>query len=281
MWVIGNSILLVFCLLWPFISKSFFCFPFFLFLFLHLSFPPCLRLCFLLFISLSLHIFFLLFLMNLCLCKICPNIYKRKRWVVKLNSEKMLHMLKKCIQHGFQMFPHAFLSCVSSVGAWYFIALFRQNLHWKDSEIQAGGCSSGAVILEWFHLILAMGDWLKSLNNQWDWVTGLCNGPVPGQGLSSLVTKLGQTGIAVRQSRSSLQLCHLQKKKNIISQDALRDPWRSQDKSQVLLRQKKNNPQPMIKMPWSHFPKKSLMLTLMSSCPHVLGHVLAEELGTL
>lgn len=108
----------------------------------------------------------------------------------------------------------------------------------EGSKIQAGVWSSGAVILEWFHLILAMGDWLKSLKNQCDWVTGLCNGPVPGQGLSSLVTKLEQTGIAVRQSRSSLQLCHLQKTSARFQWETP-GPWRSQDRSQVLLRQRK------------------------------------------
>lgn len=91
----------------------------------------------------------------------------------------------------------------------------------EGSEIQAGVWSSGAVILEWLHLILAMGDWLKSLNNQCDRATGLCNGPAPGQGLSSLVTTLGQTGTAVRQSRSSLQLCH---PKKTISQALLGHP---------------------------------------------------------
>lgn len=130
-----ESSVILYCLCWVYCDLHlrilFFLFPFlFLFLSLHLSFPPCLLPSF--YFSPSLCIFpffFLLFLMNLCLCKICPNIYKRKCWVVKLNSEKMLHMLKKCIQHRFQMFPHAFLSCVSSVGARCFISLFRQNLH--------------------------------------------------------------------------------------------------------------------------------------------------------
>lgn len=109
--------------------------PFFVSLSLPLSFFlsifPSLLACFLLFISPSPDVSFLsfpfCFLRIRASVKICPNIYKRKCCVVKLNSEKMLHMLKKCIQHRFQMFPHAFLSRVSSVGAQYFISLFRQK----------------------------------------------------------------------------------------------------------------------------------------------------------
>lgn len=200
----------------------------------HLSFPPSLLACllpsFYFFLSLCIFpFFFLLFLMNLCLCKICPNIYKRKCWVVKLNSEKMLHMLKKCIQQGFQMFPHAFLSSVSSVGARYFVPLFRQNSHWKGSEIQAGVCSSGAVILDWFHLILAMGDWLKSLNNQWGWVRALCNGPVPGQGLCHLSPSWDKVA-SLSGTAEALSSSEISKKTSARLHWDTAGPWRRQDK---------------------------------------------------
>uniref|UniRef100_A0A8D2MZW1 Dual specificity phosphatase 1 n=1 Tax=Zonotrichia albicollis TaxID=44394 RepID=A0A8D2MZW1_ZONAL len=194
--------------------------------------------------------------MNLCLCKICPNIYKRKCWVVKLNSEKMLHTLKKCIEQGFQMFPHAFLSSVSSVGARSFVPLFRQNSHWKGSEIQAGVCSRGAVILDWFHLILAMGDWLKSLNNQWGRVRALCNGPVPGPGLCHLSP--GWHTLAWLSGTAKLSAA-LKSPKNI-GQAALGDPWSLEEPGQT-------KPHSAVPSPMKSFSQEALD-ALMSSCPH-------------
>lgn len=55
-------------------------------------------------------------------------------------------------------------------------------------------------------------------------------GPFQARGYGHFVTKLGQTGITVRQSRSFLQLCH--PKKNI-SQAALGHPWCLQEPGQV------------------------------------------------
>lgn len=103
-------------------------------------------------------------------------------------------------------------------------------------------CSSGAVILEWFHLILAMGDWLKSLNNQWDWVTGLCNGPVPGQGLVHLSPSWDR--LAPLSGRAGA-LCTsvTSKKPSARLHWETPGPWRSQDRSQDLLRPKKPHAQ--------------------------------------
>lgn len=154
----------------------------------------------------------------------------------------------------------------------------------EGSEIQAGVWSSGAVILEWFHLILAMGDWLKSLKNQCDWVTGLCNGPVPGQGLSSLVTKLERTGIAVRQSRSSLQLCHLQK-------TSARFQWetpRSLEKPGQVSGAAETKKTPHAQLCRDESAMKSFSQEVLRatsegshSCPPVLGHVLAGLQGAV
>jgi len=65
---------------------------------------------------------------------------------VKLNSEKMLHMQKKCIPHAFQMFPHAFLCSVSRAEA-DAPHLHRGRARTAGTEAQALLGSNGAVML--------------------------------------------------------------------------------------------------------------------------------------
>lgn len=90
-WVISNSILFVFCLLWPFISESFFCFPFSSSFFL--SIFPSLLPRFLLFISPSPYVSFLSF--SFCFLWICASV-KSVQIFTKGNAGLWNWIQRKC-----------------------------------------------------------------------------------------------------------------------------------------------------------------------------------------